>query len=150
MVYLHNQHPAEFKNTAIMTDFQGVTGPAKADVLVGTYRLVGTIYTLTKARYVVLFSPTWLKATEAQAKFRVKRIGQQREMECVRYVAERTIDLLVNKRQAEKANFDDRVLGRLDPDGSGLSTEEMLATMGLNIRNVTETPGYSSMENGPR
>ncbi|KAI9800944.1 MAG: hypothetical protein M1833_003081 [Piccolia ochrophora] len=54
----------------------GIDGPTKGNVLVGTNRLLGTVYTITAATSAVMFSPQWIKDDEKQAEARIRRIGQ--------------------------------------------------------------------------
>ena len=121
---IHGGIKSNDKHHVINKVFQGPGATVHA--LVGTYRLMGRIYTMTEARRVILFSPTWLKAEEDQARSRVKRIGQTQETLAVRYIADGTVDTLVVRRQDEKTEFDERVLGLPDGQGNRLTEEELL------------------------
>lgn len=46
-------------------------------ILVGTVALLGVGYTCTRAFRLVLTGPEWLNKIEAQAKARIRRIGQR-------------------------------------------------------------------------
>ena len=118
------------KHLMVTSDFQGVTGPPRVDVIVGTYQLISRVYTMmTAARRVVLFGPGWLKSEEDQARYRIKRIGQLKPTYALRYVARETVDQLVVKRQDTKVWFDDRVLGVPGENGERLSIEQLLEVL---------------------
>lgn len=130
---MHMRMPQADRHVLVQKEFQGKGGKAKYDVLVGTYRLMGKVYTMAEARHVVLFSPIWLKSEEDQARFRVQRIGQVRETHSLRYVADQTIDTLVLRRQMQKEWFDARVLGKVDTKGGSLAPRELLEHIGLRL-----------------
>ena len=130
---MHGRMSAADKDVMVQKDFQGIDGEPKYDVLVGTFRLMGRVYTMARARRTVLFSPIWVKTEEDQARFRVQRIGQTRETFALRYVADQTIDTLVLRRQEQKDWFDARVLGRVDSEGQSLSVRDLLKWIGLDV-----------------
>ena len=117
------------KHMLVASDFQGITGPSRFDVIVGTYPLMGRVYTMTAARRVVLFSPVWLEADEDQTRYRIKRIGQHNQTYALRYVARETVDQLVVKRQDTKVWFDNQVLGVPGENGERLSMEQLLEVL---------------------
>ncbi|KAI9781816.1 MAG: hypothetical protein M1816_002166 [Peltula sp. TS41687] len=133
VAFMHMRMPQADRHVLVQKEFQGKGGKAKYDVLVGTYRLMGKVYTMAEARHVVLFSPIWLKSEEDQARFRVQRIGQVRKTHSLRYVADQTIDTLVLRRQMQKEWFDARVLGKVDAKGGSLAPRELLEHIGLRL-----------------
>ena len=115
---------AEMRHHIVKHSFQGLS--ATIDILVGTYRLIGRIFTMTESRRAILFSSTWLKADEDQARFRISRIGQTNEMLGVRFVADGTVGTLVVRKQDKKTKFDERVLGLPDENRNWMTEEELL------------------------
>ena len=118
------------KYILVTSDFQGIFGRSRFGAIVGTYQLMGRVYTMTAARRVVLFGPVWLKSEEDRALYRINRIGQQKETYALRYVSRETVEQLIVKRQNSKVWFDDRVLGIPGGDGKRLSTEQPLEVLG--------------------
>ena len=59
----------------IINAFQVDSGNA-ADVLVGPMGILGTGYTLTRARQIVICDPDWEEWKGTQAEFRIHRYGQ--------------------------------------------------------------------------
>ncbi|KAI9829208.1 MAG: hypothetical protein M1826_005803 [Phylliscum demangeonii] len=94
---------ARHRDLSITREFQGLAATIHA--LVGTYRLVGKIFTLTEARRAVLFSRLWLKSDKDQAQSRIHRSGHTHEALVVRYVAYGAVDMRAIRRQEENSGL---------------------------------------------
>lgn len=81
---------------------------------------------MVNAQTAILFGPEWVEATEKQAQYRIKRIGQARETRSIRYQMKSSIEGLIVLRQQYRATFDDRVLGHNTPGEEMLPLETIM------------------------
>ena len=112
--------------SVINNDFQGNTGAPVFDVLVDTFDLIGKGYTMICVRTAILFGPEWVEATEKQAQYWIKRIGQSRQTRSIRYQMKSSIEGLMVQRQQCRSIFDDRVLGHVIPGQEPLSLQTVI------------------------
>ncbi|PLW33680.1 hypothetical protein PCASD_10308 [Puccinia coronata f. sp. avenae] len=71
-------------------------------IFLASVRAAGVGLNLTAANKVVIFDPSWNPSQDAQAMDRVVRIGQKREVECIRLISSGTTEELIYHRQIYK------------------------------------------------
>lgn len=106
---IHSSLSQAERFTIIDTLLQGNSGDATIDIVVGTYRLLGTSFTIIKARIAVLFELDFIPANELQARFRHHRIGQRCLTRCIRLLQLDSTDVRLEKCQIFRQIFDDNV-----------------------------------------
>ncbi|KAA1104123.1 hypothetical protein PGT21_011475 [Puccinia graminis f. sp. tritici] len=77
------------------------TDPSKF-IFLASIKAAGVGLNLTAANKVVIFDPSWNPSHDAQAMDRVVRIGQKREVECIRLISSGTTEELIYHRQLYK------------------------------------------------
>jgi SNF2 family DNA or RNA helicase len=70
----------------------------------------GTGLNLTKASYVILLDPWWNPFAELQAIGRAHRIGQENQVNVVRFIAKDTIEEKINQLQQAKKEISDTII----------------------------------------
>ncbi|KAJ7650479.1 SNF2 family N-terminal domain-containing protein [Roridomyces roridus] len=88
--------------TRVIDQFRG-SGTSGPRVMLISIHAGGVGLNLTAANHVFLIDPWWQSAIEHQAIDRVNRIGQEREVEVIRLVAQNTIEARIREIQVEKA-----------------------------------------------
>ncbi|MDT7697414.1 MAG: repair and recombination protein [Pseudonocardiales bacterium] len=83
----------------------------EARIIVGTYGTIAESYNLTRAAKAVLFQPDWLTFGEMQAKARIWRCGQRRNVKIYRLLTADSVDIIMAERQAQGAQFNQAVQG---------------------------------------
>lgn len=71
---------------------------------------------LTKASYVILLDPWWNPFAELQAIGRAHRIGQENQVNVVRFIAKDTIEEKINKLQQTKKGISDSIIENSIPE----------------------------------
>ncbi|OAV89096.1 hypothetical protein PTTG_28807 [Puccinia triticina 1-1 BBBD Race 1] len=71
-------------------------------IFLASIKAAGVGLNLTAANKVVIFDPSWNPSHDAQAMDRVVRIGQKREVECIRLISAGTTEELIYHRQVYK------------------------------------------------
>ncbi|KNF03799.1 hypothetical protein PSTG_02894 [Puccinia striiformis f. sp. tritici PST-78] len=71
-------------------------------IFLASIKAAGVGLNLTAANKVVIFDPSWNPSHDAQAMDRVVRIGQKREVECIRLISSGTTEELIYHRQVYK------------------------------------------------
>ena len=98
-------------------------------VLLAAMKAGGVGLNLTMANRVILVDLWWNTAMETQAFCRVFRIGQEKDVEVVRFAVKNTIDMDIIKMQNRKTNEIATAMERKNRVGN-LTTEELLRLFG--------------------
>jgi SNF2 family DNA or RNA helicase len=85
----------------------------------------GTGLNLTGADTVVLYDLWWNPAVEEQAAGRAHRIGQKKEVEVWRMIAEGTIEERMDQLQQEKRELFQQVITGKDSESAKLTEEDI-------------------------
>jgi hypothetical protein len=115
LVFIHGKTKPK-DHWSIIADFYGVQGPTKdnfyekgkaARFLVSTIEVIGTGYTLTRALWVILIEPAWLRRDEMQAYSRVIKVGQKADTvyTCQFYMGRDSIEGGIMARQERRENL---------------------------------------------
>ncbi|MGL4741809.1 MAG: DEAD/DEAH box helicase [Sarcina sp.] len=86
----------------------------------------GTGLNLTSANIVIHFDPWWNPAVEDQATDRAHRIGQEKNIEVIRFIAKNTIEEKIIKLQARKRTLINNILNSDSLNNNLLSFDEIL------------------------
>ena len=71
---------------------------------------------LTKASYVILLDPWWNPFAELQAIGRAHRIGQENQVNVIRFIAKDTIEEKINQLQQSKKDISDSIIENTIPE----------------------------------
>mmetsp|Transcript_46753 Transcript_46753/g.111191 ORF Transcript_46753/g.111191 Transcript_46753/m.111191 type:complete len:958 (+) Transcript_46753:80-2953(+) len=91
---------------------QSFDGHAHIQVILCSLKAAGTGLNLTAADHVLLLDPWWNPAVEDQAIDRLHRLGQQRPVRALRFVAERTVEERILGVQDQKRQVIEGALSR--------------------------------------
>jgi len=80
-------------------------------VMIASLKVGGTGLNLTMANKCILVEPWWNEAIAQQAFCRLFRIGQRREVEIIKLVADKTIDIQLLKTQMKKCDEIEQTVG---------------------------------------
>ncbi len=118
---LSGDTPAK-KRVEMMNDFNEGDGP---DVFLISLKAGGTGLNLTGADTVIHIDPWWNAAAEDQADDRTHRIGQKRNVEVIKLIAEDSIEQRVLELQEMKKDIIDKVISNDDTSVSGAKLEDI-------------------------
>ena len=91
----------------------------KADVMIGTIKVLGTGHTLTEATTVLFMDLPWTSADLEQAEDRAHRIGQNKPVTYINLICKDTIDERLNEIINTKKDLSDMLVDnkkRLTPN----------------------------------
>ena len=111
------------KERAAMTD--DFNNGGEADVFLISLKAGGTGLNLTGADTVVHLDPWWNVSAENQATDRTHRIGQQRNVEVIKLIAENSIEQRVIELQQLKKDVADRMIAGDDSNVTGATLEDI-------------------------
>ena len=112
------------KRQSLVDRFNAVDGPP---IFLISLKAGGTGLNLTAADYVIHLDPWWNPAVQQQATDRAHRIGQQKPVVSVRFIASDTVEERVLQMQEQKRGLADSVLGRDGGFVNSLSADELRA-----------------------
>lgn len=81
-------------------------------VIIGNYQTMGTGIELTAASFVVEYELPWTAADEIQGQDRCHRIGQYKNLTCIRLITNYTVDVQVENIVNTKAMLKDSIVDR--------------------------------------
>ena len=102
-------------------------------ILIAGMKAGGVGLNLTAANRCIIIDLWWNNAVEQQAFCRMFRIGQERDVEVVRFTVTDSIDDAIVALQERKINAIDPVLDPHGVSGRNLSTEDMLKLFALDL-----------------
>lgn len=110
------------KRIEMMNDFNEAEGP---DVFLISLKAGGTGLNLTGADTVIHIDPWWNAAAEDQADDRTHRIGQKRNVEVIKLIAEDSIEQRVLELQEIKKDIIDKVISKDDSSVVNATIEDI-------------------------
>ncbi|MDY2815408.1 MAG: C-terminal helicase domain-containing protein, partial [Bullifex sp.] len=111
----------------MMNDFNEGDGP---DIFLISLKAGGTGLNLTGADTVIHIDPWWNAAAEDQADDRTHRIGQKRNVEVIKLIAEDSIEQRVLELQDMKKDIIDRVISKDDTSVANAKLEDIAFILG--------------------
>ena len=115
------------KRIEMMNDFNEGDGP---DIFLISLKAGGTGLNLTGADTVIHIDPWWNAAAEDQADDRTHRIGQKRNVEVIKLIAEDSIEQRVLELQDMKKDIIDRVISKDDTSVANAKLEDIAFILG--------------------
>ena len=106
----------------MMNDFNEAEGP---DVFLISLKAGGTGLNLTGADTVIHIDPWWNAAAEDQADDRTHRIGQKRNVEVIKLIAEDSIEQRFLELQEIKKDIIDKVISKDDSSVVNATIEDI-------------------------
>lgn len=91
--------------------FNNASDPHSPSILIGSLKILNSGHNLQVANHLIVWRPWWSSAIEEQAKRRILRPGQLKEVHFVYFVLLGTIEELVLARSGMKTTLIDRVVG---------------------------------------
>ena len=119
-MYLDGQTPSKDRLN-LVKDFNA----GKAQVFLISLKAGGTGLNLTGADMVIHYDPWWNPAVEDQATDRAYRIGQQKNVQVLKFIAKDTIEERIYKLQEKKRDLFDQMIKPGESFLSGLSDDEI-------------------------
>lgn len=119
-LYLDGQTPSK-ERMNLVKSFNTGTVP----IFLISLKAGGTGLNLTGADMVIHFDPWWNPAVEDQATDRAYRIGQQKNVQVLKFIAKDTIEERIYKLQEKKRNLFDQMIKPGESFLSGLTDEEI-------------------------
>lgn len=105
-------HPACISAETKNVEEEKAKFKSSTDVMIGTYKVMGTGHTLTEANTVLFLDLPWTSADLEQAEDRAHRIGQGRSVTYINLICNNTIDARLNEIVNNKKDLSDMLVDK--------------------------------------